>query len=138
MQKKGQEGVIITVLLVLIAIGAVAAVSYFIINQVRQGQAQATDKLSCGQLNYEIVGAVKDTNSVTIRRIAGGDSITVDHIIVSMGTKGTNSTTNPGMMELVTIPVVGGNTLASGDKIDVAPVLKGGITCDIRSSFTVL
>lgn len=134
MQKKGQEGVIITVLLILIAIGAVAAVSYFVINQVRQGQAQATDKLNCLKLNYEIVNAVKGDTNVLVRRISGGDDLNVTNIIVSVGTK-TNSTTNPGMMILEVIS--GFNPIVSGDKIDIAPVLKGGITCDVRTSTIV-
>jgi len=134
MQKKGQEGVIITVLLILIAIGAVAAVSYFVINQVRQGQIQATDKLTCGKLNYEIVSAVNGDTSVTIRRVAGGDDVNVTSIIVSFGTKGTNKTVSPGMMEIVT---VSGFNITSGDKIDVAPVLSNGVTCDIRMSTAV-
>ena len=135
MQKKGQEGVIITVLLVLIAIGAVAAVSYFVINQVRQGQAQATDKLNCLKLNYEIVSAVTGRTSVTVRRTAGGDELNVTNIIVSIGTKGTNSTSNPGMM--VSEVISGFNPIAGGDKVDIAPVLNGRITCDVRTSTTV-
>jgi len=134
MQKKGQEGVIITVLLILIAIGAVAAVSYFIINQVRQGQIQATDKLSCLKLNYEIVGAVSESDTITVRRISGGDDVNVKNIIVSVGTKGTNSTTNPGMMELISIS---GFDIISGDKIDVTPVLENSVTCDVRASLIV-
>jgi len=135
MQKKGQEGVIITVLLILIAIGAVAAVSYFVINQVRQGQTQVTDKSNCLKLNYEIISAVKGGESITVRRIAGGDEVNITNIIVSMGTKGTNSTANPGMMESVVIS--GFSTISSGDKIDIAPVLANGVTCDIRGSLTV-
>jgi len=135
MQKKGQEGVIITVLLILIAIAAVAVVSYFIINQVRQGQTQAADRLSCGELNYEIISAVKDTNSITVRRIAGGDNVNVSNIIVTFGTKGTNKTASPAMMEITS---VSGFNITSGDKIEITPILKGSITCDTRASFTVL
>jgi hypothetical protein len=135
MQKNGQEGVIITVLLVLIAIAAVAAVSYFIINQVNRNQATAENKLSCGELNYEVISAVKGDSSITVRRIAGGDEVNVTDIIVSFGIKGTNKTTSPGMMQ---ISSVSGFNITSGDKIEITPVLKGGITCDTRTSFTVL
>jgi len=131
MQKKGQEGVIITVLLILIAIGAVAAVSYFIIGQVRQGTVAGTDKANCLKLNYEIVSAVKGDSNIMIRRIAGGDDVNVTNIIVSAGTKGTNKTAGPGMMEIIT---VSGFNITSGDKIEVAPVLSNGVTCDIRTS----
>jgi len=136
MQKKGQEGVIITVLLILIAIAAVAAVSYFVINQVRQGQVQATDKLNCLKLNYEVVSAVNGTSTVTVRRIAGGDDLTIKNIIVSVGTKGTNSSANPAMM--VSTAISGFTTITSGDKVDIAPVLSNGVTCDVRGSFTVV
>jgi len=134
MQKKGQEGVIITVLLILIAIGAIAAVSYFVINQVRQGQTQITDKSNCLKLNYEIISAVKGESNVTVRRVAGGDDVNVTDIIVSFGTKGTNKTTSPEMMEIIT---VSGFNISSGDKIEIAPVLPNGVTCDIRGSLTV-
>jgi len=134
MQKKGQEGVIITVLLILVAIAAVAAVSYFVINQVRLGQTEAANKISCQMLNYEIVSAVNGQNTVTVRRIAGGDQLNVTDIIVSFGIKGTNKTTGPGMMELVS---VSGFNMSIGDKIEVAPVLPNGVTCDARTSLTV-
>jgi hypothetical protein len=134
MQKKGQEGVIITVLLILVAIAAVAAVSYFVINQVRLGQTEAANKINCQMLNYEVVSAVSGQNTVTVRRTAGGDQLNVTNIIVSFGIKGTNKTTGPGMMELVS---VSGFNMSSGDKIEVAPILSNGVTCDARTSLIV-
>jgi len=134
MQKKGQEGVMITVLLILIAISAVAAVSYFVMTQVRQGMAQATDKLDCLKLNYEIVSAVRGDTNITVRRISGGEDVNVTNIIVSIGKK-INSTTNPGMMESKVVS--GFDRINGGDKIEVTPVLKGGITCDVRASMMV-
>jgi len=133
MQKKGQEGVIITVLLILIAIAAVAAVSYFIINQVRQGQAEAANKINCQKLSYEITGASDGSTSVIVKRNAGGEDVKLKSIIVIANNNKT-TTEDPGVLLSATINVT---ALISGEKVEVAPLLENGFTCDVATSVTV-
>lgn len=145
--KKAQEGIIVTVLLVLIAIAAVGAVAYFIINSVKGGAVTATDKTDCfnvvSSLNLNKAratynqtnssGAITSTTLTEITLSRGSDSIVLRAVNIYVEDKLITATaTIPSKLEVATTSIVNSTTKVNvGSKVRINAVLNStGYTCE--------
>jgi hypothetical protein len=127
-ERKGQQDIIVTVLLVLIALAAVALIATFIINNVREGTGSADDSATCLKINLEITSAT-DT-SVVVKRL---DGEAIDNAKLKVIVGGEAEDDNPdlpaaGVSKTVTI-TGGASKLA-----EVTVMLEDGYTCPIKAS----
>jgi hypothetical protein len=136
--KRGQTDVIVTVLLVLIALAAVAFIATFIINQVRQGANSAGVKTDCLKLtDFSIESAINSTSTTTnvvVSREAD-DGIAIKEIRFYVNDKSVliNSTV-PAAFEKVTYTV----SAKVGDVVKAYLVLNSsGKVCENPASKTV-
>jgi flagellin-like protein len=123
-QKKGQQEIIVTVLLVLVALVAVGAVVMFVSQLVNKNISTAKGKASCLDVSFTIEKVTNDTLSIT----RGGDSINVSKLNIYIGGK-LNKTLNasdiPNPIETKTINI----TAKVGDKVGVNPII-GDFICE--------
>lgn len=133
--KKGQEGVIVTVILVLIAIVAVGAIAYFIVGQVKGNINDAGSKADCLKVDLTIKEPILNgTKIVTITRGTTGQEIVLKEIRIFIDGKSVKTQAgNPGALEEIQIPNVyssGKGALAKGEVIKVYPILANGFICE--------
>ena len=128
--KKSQQDIIVTVLLVLIAIAAVAVIAYFIINQVRQGTDNAQAKADCLKLDFQITKAVNAAISITVQR-NDASSVNITKLSATIGGANWGSTTTiPGALTTTVIQNASSNTnLSTGQTVEVGAILANGATC---------
>jgi hypothetical protein len=118
LNKKGQEGVIVTIILILVAIAAVAGIAVFIMSQVNSAKIEAQNKADCTKATLTIAKAIP--TGVTIAR--GSDSLTLTRIDLYVdGTKNSATITIPASLESKTTLV----TLTTGQKVRVNAVVNG-------------
>jgi hypothetical protein len=129
--KKSQQEIIVTVLLVLIAIAAVILIANFVINMVKDKAAAGEGQVDCLNVAFTINRAINSQNNITVTRDAGGDDIEVigTKVLVNGEVKNATGVAFNTTLETKEIIVSG---LVTGAKVQVAPVLKGGVTCDPR------
>ena len=139
--KKGQEGIIVTVLLILVAIAAVGAVAYFIINNIKAGTTAAQSKINCVKLDFTVTPITAGATTITVKRGTAGSEVALTRIDIWRKGVKTNSTitTIPGALEtsVVSSPVFT-TGLAAGDYIELSPVLADNTVCDLMSKSNVL
>lgn len=120
--KKGQEGIIVTVLLILIAIAIVGVVAYFIMNQVKQGTETAGLKADCLKVSLFIDKAAQ--NQIVISR--GNDNVNLSNIKLFVDGKAYPFTfTLPKPLETQNNSWY----FPTGNKIKIYPVISG-YTCE--------
>lgn len=78
--KKGQEGIIVTVLLILIAIAAVVAIGYFVMGQVNRGVESGEGQANCFKLDLSIEAV--STTAFSVKRNDVESSVVVKSIEV--------------------------------------------------------
>jgi hypothetical protein len=133
-EKRGQGDVIVTVLLILIAIGAVVGVGYFIINAVKSNTASAQAKLDCAKVQFEITNAIDKYRNVTILRLDDG-TIKITKLVVTQNRtewadiiKQAQGIPEPGESKIIsTIP--GRNNLTLNQEVRLNAYLDNGVTC---------
>lgn len=135
--KRGQQDIIVTVLLVLIAIIAVAIVATFILRQVRQGAGSAESQANCIKLDFDITSAVNgettidiarnDESSVAIQdyRVSYDDD---DEDIAPVTTKTARGT------ESLTLTI---GPLATGKTVEAIAILDDGTICPNKANKVV-
>ena len=132
--KKSQQEIITTVLLVLIALAAVAVIATFIIRYVRTSGEVSESKMNCISLDYEITQALNTATTVSIRRNTGGENVNVTsmRVLVDGSWVGNMTTAQlPAILETKTATVP---ALSTGQKVEIAPVLKGNTICDVKAT----
>jgi len=132
--KKTQQEIIVTVLLVLLALAAVVIIAGFIMRNVRTSTETGGAKVDCLSLDYEITQAVNGNANIGIRRNTGGESVNVSsiRILVDGSWTGNMTTGLPAILETKSAKASSSN-LATGQKVEIAPVLQGGTVCDVEA-----
>ena len=133
--KRSQTELIVTVLLVLIALAAVAFIASFIMNQVRKGGEIGDVKVTCLNLDFKIVSAVNGGTTVSVQRDVGGEDTEIDGVRVLVD--GTAKNTTSGNWTTLETKSIYVGTLATGQKVEIAPILKGGVACSVKDTATV-
>ncbi len=138
--KKAQEGIIVTVLLVLVAIAAVSAVAYFVINNIRSGTAAATDKTDCLKVSLSLDNAkatytTATSNYTDLTLSRQNDAIVLKAVNIYVNGKLFGSTsTIPAQLETATATLVNTTKVLTGDKVRINPVLNStGYICEVGS-----
>lgn len=124
MSKKAQQDVIVTVLLVLIALAAVALIATFIIKNVKTATQTADDKQNCLKLEFNIGKADVTSNRVLISRSGANVSINAIQTYVDGTLKNVTSSIDPGNSITLTLA-----SLTAGQKVEVAGILSDGYAC---------
>jgi hypothetical protein len=134
--KKAQQEIIVTVLLVLIAIAAVVLISNFVINMVRDKTAEGNNQLKCVGIDFEVSVARVGYPNTTITRGSGGSDVNVTDakVLVNGVTKNSSVAGNWASFESKEVIFNPAYALVAGDKVEIAPVIQGGITCNIAGS----
>ena len=130
-QKKAQSEVITSVLIILVVIVVVALVAGFIMNKVRSGISSSEEKSACIGMFFEVKEAVNGSTSVKVAR--GNDKADLSEIRIlvddqRVGSYMINSTSPLDAQTSAVVTV--SNQLATGQTVEVIPVLKGGNVCD--------
>ncbi len=144
--KKGQQEIIVTVLLVLLALAAVVLIAGFIMRNVRQGGEVGESRVNCLSLDYEVTRAANGESTISVRRNTGGENVNVTGIkILVDSTNRLEMKDLPGILETRSACIdtnVSNNCtnssfvtgqLTTGQKIEIAPVLQGGTVCDVEA-----
>jgi flagellin-like protein len=126
--KKGQQEIIVTVLLVLIAIAAIVLISNFVINMVKDKTAQGTGQVACLGLDFTVNRAMIGETYVTITRGTKGSDVNVTGSKVLVG--GQVQNTSLETWESLSTKQINVTKLTADSKITIAPVLKGGFVCE--------
>lgn len=126
-EKRGQQDIIVTVLLVLIAIAAVALIATFVIKNVKDNTNSADDAATCLKVNLEIVG--NNATSVSVKRTDG--EILTGNIKVIVDGKSYGSATLPQAGETV---IVNNGSVTSAKTAEAAVVLANGYTCSVKAT----
>jgi hypothetical protein len=137
--KKAQQDIIITVLLILIALAAVSAIAYFIVNQVKTGANQATDKAECLKVTLAIDKVNVTGTSHTLYISRGSDDINLKDMNVYVN--GVLSTTKnialPGKLEKK-YGIAQTATLSVGNTVRINAVLQSGYVCENGAEATAV
>jgi flagellin-like protein len=123
--KKAQEGIIVTVLLVLVAIVAVGAIAMFIINNVKSttnDSQSAVSDISCLKVDLEITQA--STTAISVKR-NDASNIVLKNLQLYVNDKLNSTIAAIGPTEATTYTI----NLKAGDKIRVNPVLNDSKLC---------
>ncbi len=136
--KRGQQDIIVTILLVLIVLTAIAFVAAFLMKNIKTSTASADDKQTCLKLDLDIASA-SATTGIVVTRPSGDPNVKMGDIKIFVNgaacTSATNTTTKAlGPGASVTIS---GCTLASTNKVTAAPVLANNFVCDSNTEVTI-
>ncbi len=138
MQRKGQAQVVTTILLILIVLAAVIIVWRVIDRFVEGGGGTITTKFSCVDVKLDIVSASDTDNSVTVTRLAGGDTYAVKDIKILVAgisaTVNSVTTNNRTLAPLETKTYSVSEDIVEGDKIEIAAVLQDDTVCEVMDS----
>lgn len=154
--KKGQQDIIVTILLVLIVLTAIAFVAAFLMKNIKTTTTSADDKQNCLKINVEVASATKGSlaivtpptpavaPTVTVTRPSGDTTGMSDVKLFVNGVACTTAVTTlaVGESKSITLPtgastcVVSG-VLATNAKITAAPVLASGYVCTSSTEYTV-
>jgi len=138
--KRSQQELIVTVLLVLIAIVAVVLIASFIVRYVREGTAAASGKAQCAKLQLEVVKTESSTmgSNVTIRR-GDNNALSASNVVVmQQGVLWSNSTTSiPGALATSVIKNSTSAGLTNGNSLEVSVILSDGTVCTGVTTATV-
>lgn len=127
-QKKGQQEIIVTVLLVLVALVAVGAVVVFVNQMIQKNVASAKNKANCMDLAFTIEKATNE--SITITR--GSDNLNISQLKVYINGESSTTITPPNAIETKKANI----TAKVGDKIRINPVM-GDYICENGAEATV-
>ena len=133
--KKAQGEIITTVLIILLVLAAVVIVWQVVKSTVTTGTEQISGGLDCVTISLEIVGNTS-SNQILVKRNVGEGDLKAIQVIMN-GTK-MGSPIDVSLSELETKPVSTTNSIAKGDKIQIAAVLTGNKLCDLSpGTYTV-
>ncbi len=125
--KKAQEGIIVTVLLVLVAIAAVSAVAYFIANQVSSGVSEAELKSKNFEIYAEKAQIQNGFLKLTLSRGSSTENFTSLKIVMTSGGKSQTYNYNGYINSLetvdISIPLTGDFASAKSIATDIYPVI---------------
>ena len=153
MERKGQSGVISTVLLILIVIAAVAVVAVVVMNTVKKGGEDITGAVNCLDVDLEITQAQTDVDApaaadtILVRVNKGASSLKSIKAVVTSGTTtvASKEITTPTVtfsdLEVESLLLIGISPgvgdLASGNKVAVTATLTDGTNCGVKAEKTV-
>jgi hypothetical protein len=125
--KKAQEGVIVTVLLVLVAIAAIATVAFFIIKNVGSGTSSAADKTTCLTAQFQITSASAGTTGNLVIKRTDTSEVVIKELKIFVNDKliSTESTV-PSALEVNSYDI----ELSAGDIVRVNAVLNNSKICE--------
>ncbi len=131
--KKAQQEIIVTILLVLVALGAVAFVGTFIMKNVKDSAGSAEDKQACLQVQFDL-SAISNNTQIAVKRTGTG-SVVLNDTKVYVNEEMKNSTEkNIGAGESATLSIPG---LKTGDKVSAAAILASGYACGSTGEITI-
>ena len=138
-QKRTQQEIIVTVLLVLIALAAVALIATFVINQIKDRTSKANAQLICSGVQFEVtkaVAAVAGSAEIIVKR-NDNENLTGAVLKVTVdGETWNNSAPIPASLETVKVTSVA-KALVAGKSIELGVTSATGISCPIANKFTV-
>lgn len=131
--KRSQTDMIVTVLLILIALAAIAGVAYFITKNVKGNVTVADLNAQCLSLEYEITGLTSGTG-LTVKRGTSGADVQVQGFIVSVD-GGADSDLIPAVIAPgEESPVAYATTLTNNQKVELKPVLtQNDYVCPVKA-----
>jgi len=135
--KRSQSEIITTVLIILLVLAAIVIVWQVVRSTVTTGAGQISGGTDCITLGFEITRADKSADNITVKRVAGAGDLGKLKVLVNGAIKNDTADAS-GLRELETMKISGTGTLAAGDKVEVAAILKNGKGCDVADTYTVL
>ena len=136
--RKAQSEIITTVLIILLVIAAVIIVWQAVKPAVEKGTEGIEGATTCMNLQFSIVSASAGTDTVKVTRLAGGADDVVTGLKVLIGGTSYTPTTNPAIKQLETQDYSGGLTIATGNKVEIAPILKDNTLCPVAATATAV
>lgn len=142
---KAQSQIVSTVLIILLVLAAIAIV-WQVVNSIMSDKEE--DILSvrdCMDIVMEVRNPVDLTGgpdpSIVVVRRNGGIDADADVMVVANGEALGTVDTNLGKFDSTTIDLddefSSWVALSPGEQIDIIPILPGGVTCDVVTSYTV-
>jgi len=133
--KKAQSQIITTVLIILLVLAAIVIVWQVVRSTVETGSQGITSGTDCMTIDLEILGNTSSNEISVHRKVGAGDLIGIK--VLMNGTVVTPSADASDLIELGTKSISTTNTFVKNDKIEIAPILKGDIQCDVVDEWIV-
>lgn len=122
MGKKGQSGIITTILLILVALAAIALIAAFLINQVRTNVTHAEAKSKVSSISIEVKEANVGNNYILLQKTSSDSDVGIGDVEATVNGQSVKTTLdlNDGWQALEYKKLWLVNyTLKSGDKVQV-------------------
>jgi flagellar basal body-associated protein FliL len=124
--KKSQTEIIVTVLLVLLALAAVAFMYTFVMGQIRKGAEVGANKADCINLDFEITSAIAGQTNIIVKRNDDG-KINVSKLALTVAGQTWNNTVN--VPSTLSTESSNGAQLVLGQDVVLDALLQNGATC---------
>lgn len=127
MNKRGQAGIITTVLIILVALAAVAIIAIFILNQVRNSVDDAELKSKLSQVDISATSVQAGNNYIILKKNSDSTSLSIENVVVTINGKVVDSFVanilNWNVFETKQV-TFNDSILRLNDKIEVFVILK--------------
>lgn len=132
--KKGQQEIIVTVLLVLIALAAVAGVAVFIMKNVNTATASGEDQQKCLKINLALEAI--NNKTVSIRR-SGDSTIILKNVTIAVAGVIVNGTGNlaSGTSQIMDLGDVKG--YPKDTEVQAAAILTNNFACQASTEVSL-
>ena len=134
--KRAQQDIIVTILLLLVALAAISAIAYFIVNQVRSGAAAAGNKAECIKVTIALDRVINASSGNLVMSRQNDDVVVKEINVYVNGVFKQTVAEVPNKLEIISANVSGINI---GDNVRINPVLNAtDYVCETGSEKTAV
>ena len=128
-RRRGQQDIIVTILLILVALAAIGAIAYFIVQNVREGTQTAENKAEC----LKVTLAIDKINTTSIVISRQNDDVEVTSLKLYLDGVNQNkdilAANIPAKLDSKTV-LHGITPVSAGQTVRMNPVLSSGYICE--------